>query len=412
MIKQLRLKNWKSFEDSTLYVDPLTILIGTNASGKSNVLEALVFLQRVSSGIGIFPAINGDTNLPGLRGGIEWVCRKPFKEFEFEVVIDACDSSEYKYNLAVRVNTTKADIVKESLTVCGKNKKEIKLFSTNEHDSHSPAIASYFSTGKQEKGKRLDLNRSHLILAQTESLKLRKEIQDVAKSVLNHLRKIFVFDPIPSHMRQYSPLSDSLQTDGSNIAGVIAGLEFKRKEDVQQQLTLHLKGLPERDIEKVWTETVGRFETDAMIYCKEGWDNESSDTVDARGLSDGTLRYLGIATALLTREQGSLLVIEEVDNGLHPSRAHLLINMLRTIGAERNIDVLITTHNPAMLDAAGSGMIPFITVAHRDLQKGGTSVLVPLEDIDRLPKLMASGGLGQLSTEGRIETALQEEIDG
>lgn len=40
MIKELNLKNWKSFKDSTLYIDPLTILIGTNASGKSNLLDA------------------------------------------------------------------------------------------------------------------------------------------------------------------------------------------------------------------------------------------------------------------------------------------------------------------------------------------------------------------------------------
>jgi len=37
MIKELKLKNWKSFEDGTLYIDPLTILIGTNASEKSKL---------------------------------------------------------------------------------------------------------------------------------------------------------------------------------------------------------------------------------------------------------------------------------------------------------------------------------------------------------------------------------------
>jgi len=40
MITKLRLHNWKSFEDATLFVDPMTFLIGTNASGKSNVLDA------------------------------------------------------------------------------------------------------------------------------------------------------------------------------------------------------------------------------------------------------------------------------------------------------------------------------------------------------------------------------------
>jgi predicted ATPase len=39
MIKKLNVKNWKSFEKATFFVDPLTILIGANASGKSNLLD-------------------------------------------------------------------------------------------------------------------------------------------------------------------------------------------------------------------------------------------------------------------------------------------------------------------------------------------------------------------------------------
>ncbi|MCA1995082.1 MAG: ATP-binding protein, partial [Coleofasciculus sp. S288] len=42
---------------------------------------------------------------------------------------------------------------------------------------------------------------------------------------------------------------------------------------------------------------------------------------------------------------------EEVDNGLHPSRAGLLLKMLREIGEKRKIDILVTTYNPALLDA-------------------------------------------------------------
>ncbi|MEZ4631355.1 MAG: ATP-binding protein [Deinococcales bacterium] len=125
-------------------------------------------------------------------------------------------------------------------------------------------------------------------------------------------------------------------------------------------------------------------------------------------MSDGTLRYLAIVTALLTRERDSLLVIEEVDNGLHPSRVQLLLDMLKTLGKERQIDVLVTTHNPALLDAASPAMIPFITVAHRNAITG-TSQLSHLEDIEQLPKLMASARLGGLSTKGAIEKALEQE---
>ena len=97
-----------------------------------------------------------------------------------------------------------------------------------------------------------------------------------------------------------------------------------------------------------------------------------------------------------------------MDNGLHPSRAHFLVNMLKTLGKDRNIDVLVTTHNPALLDAAGLEMVPFIVVAHRD-DPTGFSKLTLLEEIVALPKLIASGTLGRLSEWGWLENALKRE---
>jgi predicted ATPase len=415
MIKELKLINWKSFQEATLYIDPLTVVIGSNASGKSNCLDALLFLNRVSQGIAIFPAIAGDVNLPAIRGGMEWICRKPEKEFTISVVFgsESTSKEDYRYNLTVLVNGTKAEVYAEELTLLKYSPRSEKpgekmLFRTKQEESNSPGIPTYFFTGTQGRGKRHDLNRANIILSQVETLNVKKEIVKGVKLVLSQLQKIFVFDPIPSHMRNYTPLSEKLLADGSNIAGVLAGLGIDRKQIVEETLTRYLKDLPERDIKRIWTEPVGKFKTDAMLYCEEGWENQPTHEVDARGMSDGTLRYLAIVTALLTREPGSLLVIEEVDNGLHPSRAHLLVEMLKTLGKERTIDVLVTTHNPALLDAAGVGMIPFIVIAHRD-DATGFSRLTQLEDIDQLPKLIASGSLGTLSSKGRIEAALKRE---
>ena len=209
-------------------------------------------------------------------------------------------------------------------------------------------------------------------------------------------------------MRDYKPFSDSLQADGSNIAGVLAGLEPKVKVSIEKELTSYLKNLPEKDVRRVWAEPVGKFQTDSMLYCEEGWGKEKNE-VDARGMSDGTLRYLAIVTAMLTRRENSLLIVEEIDNGLHPSRAKNLMAMLRILGRKRSIDVVATTHNPALLDAAGSRMVPFITVVHRN-EETGSSILSLLEDIDQLPKLMASGTLGRLTTQGLIEQALKSDV--
>jgi predicted ATPase len=122
-------------------------------------------------------------------------------------------------------------------------------------------------------------------------------------------------------------------------------------------------------------------------------------------MSDGTLRFLAILTALLTRPPSSLLVIEEVDNGLHPSRARLLLDMLKSVGTQRGVDVLVTTHNPALLDAMGNEMVPFITVANRD-PSTGHSVLTLLESLEQLPKLLAQGPIGRLSSQGLIEESI------
>lgn len=57
MITKIRLQNWKSFKDSTIYIDSLGILIGTNASGKSNVLDAFAFLRAVGDGKSLLDTI-------------------------------------------------------------------------------------------------------------------------------------------------------------------------------------------------------------------------------------------------------------------------------------------------------------------------------------------------------------------
>ncbi len=378
MIKELKLINWKSFEDATLHIDPLTIIIGANASGKSNALDALLFLQRIAFGRSITATIAGDTELTGIRGGIEWVVRKPETSFGLEVLVQdpRQEKTEYRYTIKIAANGVRAELASESLMRMkyrpySSTPTEKKLYYTNLEDTSAAAIPTYFSTGRQGRGKRLDLNRAYSILSQMETQSFRKEVSEGARLVQEHLQRIFILDPIPSHMRNYSPFSDKLKSDGANIAGVLAALPKERKEEVEVTLTSYLKQMPERDIKRVWTEPVGKFETDAMLYCEEGWPgSREQDTVDARGMSDGTLRYLAIVTALLTREENSLLVVEEVDNGLHPSRAHILVQMLHELGNQRNIDVIVTTHNPALLDALGNPMVPFITVAHRDMSTG------------------------------------------
>ena len=144
--------------------------------------------------------------------------------------------------------------------------------------------------------------------------------------------------------------------------------------------------------------TVGLTNTDAMLYCYEDWNPDVP--VDARGMSDGTLRFAAIVVAMLTAKPHSLLIIEEVDNGLHPSRAKELVKVLKEISHDRNIDVLCTTHNPVLINELGNDMIPFVSYVSRDDM--GNSNIQLLEDKDNLAKLMASGTVGDLMIMDRI----------
>jgi AAA15 family ATPase/GTPase len=98
LLKKLILENWKSFRYAELPLDPLTVLIGTNASGKSNVVEALEFLQRIANGENIETALAGDKTVSSIRGGVELAARKGENDFNLKVLIGGEDEeTDYLY---------------------------------------------------------------------------------------------------------------------------------------------------------------------------------------------------------------------------------------------------------------------------------------------------------------------------
>ncbi|QEI40886.1 DNA replication and repair protein RecF [Dolichospermum sp. UHCC 0315A] len=414
MLKKLILENWKSFRYAELPLDPLTVLIGTNASGKSNVVEALEFLQRIVIGEDIKVALAGDKTLPSIRGGVEWATRKGENEFKIKALVSGDDDqTDYLYNLTIETQPS-VKISEEYITKKNNNEhSRIDLISKKnkqEHDIKSKDKELPFIIRMRIKrggigGINISINPHQSLLHFTSRFEVSNEGENNLNLLTSVLENIFVFNPIPSKMRDYSDLSEYIASDGSNIAGVLAALSDDKKAEVENTLSDYIKDLPEGDIKKVWAEKVGRFGTDAMLYCQEEWKPGEITEIDARSMSDGTLRFLAILTALLTRPEGSQIVIEEIDNGLHPSRAALLVKILKEIGTKRNIDILLTTHNPALLDAFGSEIVPFVVVAHRDSETG-ESKLTLLEDIDNFPKLFASYSLGQMTTKGAIERSL------
>lgn len=409
MIKKLQLINWKSFADATLFFDPLTFMIGTNAAGKSNALDALQFIQRSVSNMPLAQAIGGSATVPQLRGGKEWVFRYGKRELNIVVTVenDAVRGEEFIYTLALRKtdNAEGCELLSERLER-RRNDQSKTLYYTDKEEQGKAIIPVYFYTGKRGGAKRVDMNRAYSVLSQLVTLSptkfVVKEVFDGAGVVAGALGRIFMLDPIPSMMRDYTPLSDRLRHDASNIAGVLAAIPDQRREEVLKELSMYVAPLPEKDIRRVWTETVGPYATDAMLYCEEGWPGEKGGFLlaDARGMSDGTLRFIAVVAALLTLAPHSLLVIEEIDNGLHPSRVKELVDMLLNLGRERSIDVMCTTHNATLIDELGPEMIPFISYVYRDAD--GSGRIDQLDAKENLIKLLGSASLGRLMSLNKI----------
>ena len=129
--------------------------------------------------------------------------------------------------------------------------------------------------------------------------------------------------------------------------------------------------------------------------------------VSAYSASDGTLRFLGIlgrAAGLLTK--GRLYFFEEIDNGIHPNRLWLLLDLIEQQTAKGKIQVVTTTHSPALLAWMNDTTFEHTSVVYRD-EYWTDSVIRPIAGLYNLRELRESQGLERLLTSGWFETAMK-----
>ncbi|NEP47110.1 MAG: ATP-binding protein, partial [Okeania sp. SIO2H7] len=174
---------------------------------------------------------------------------------------------------------------------------------------------------------------------------------------------------------------------------------FCQNSDTKTEVLEFVKSLPEQDIEDIGFIETPRAEV--MLQLTETFGDRSTP-YDATTLSDGTLRVLSVAAVLLSAPEESIVVIEEIDNGVHPSRAESLLKRISRIARSRNLRVLISSHNPALLDALPDEAVPETVFCYRS-PKDGSSQLVRLGDIPDYPELIAQGTVGNLMTRGVLE---------
>ena len=105
------------------------------------------------------------------------------------------------------------------------------------------------------------------------------------------------------------------------------------------------------------------------------------------GVSSGTLRMLALMTVLHTSSEAKLIGIEEPENYVHPSALPAFVEYLGSVG--ENIQLVITTHSPLVLDALGDPEV--VRVVRRQPQQGTT---VEAGDAEGVRKALTASGFG------------------
>ncbi len=93
MIRSLSLHQFKNFRDATLHLGPFTVLIGANASGKSNIRDAFRFLHGIGRGYSVAEIlgekyVGGERIWSGIRGGTREVAYSGSNSFEVYIDLD------------------------------------------------------------------------------------------------------------------------------------------------------------------------------------------------------------------------------------------------------------------------------------------------------------------------------------
>ena len=128
--------------------------------------------------------------------------------------------------------------------------------------------------------------------------------------------------------------------------------------------------------------------------------------VSAYSASDGTLRFLAMLTVLLRGPNlASVYSFEEIDNGIHPARLSLLLDIIERQTAKGGAQIITTTHSPALLTWMNEETFEHTSIVYRN-EYWADSVIRPVAGLYNFRELRKSDTLGELHTGGWMEDAM------
>ncbi len=333
-IEKIRLRNILSFGDKGEEIEllPLNVLIGQNASGKSNFIDIFQLLHSLTQDNGLVKFISNS-------GGVsEWVWKgeKQFEILEIEVALEflneVADFMEYIISYSIEIGShfgglnINREIVKEDM-----NKDFFESYSLAKQTNSLFSVSYNQLPNKLHRKEKDEIERASFLIYLLNNVFLKaKFYTDLQTTRKSKMREPQLPD-IPN---------DFLEEDGSNLALVLNDLEHRG--DTKDKIVSHLKKFNPR-IKDFSARIIGGYIQ--LNVKEEGLNNP----ISAMRLSDGTLRYLCLLAILCHPEPPPLICLEEPEVGLHPDILPTIAELL--IDASSRTQLIVTTHSDILVSA-------------------------------------------------------------
>ena len=309
-LKKLTLKGFKSIESLVDFeLRPLNILIGANGSGKSNLVDFFRMLRAMANeGLQSFVAERGGAD------GFFYMGPKQTPKISARL-----DFGEYAYEFDLAATVSSGIMFRRQMA--------------------QMAGMEYPVPGVSECGLREFQGALHSHLGETRA-------PDFFEAISNRTVYHFNDTSLLAPMRRPHLVHDraALRDDASNIAPFLLKLREEYKPSYELVRDTVRQIAPFFD-EFILEPKGGEF--DDIVHLQ--WRQKGSDfPFQAYQLSDGMIRFICLATALLQPQPPATIVIDEPELGLHPFAIGLLANLIQS-AAERT-QVIVSTQSPTLLD--------------------------------------------------------------
>lgn len=411
MLESLYLRRFKSFQEADVPLGPFTLLVGTNASGKSNVRDALRFLHGCAQGYTLAEVLDekwgtGGTLLwRGIRGGAREISWKGSSEFYLNVVLKIPEG-DFVYLIYVKLDDKQRSplVGDEFLLESGTH-----IFDSNLDEDYLPVnqddprfLNVQFRRGGRfrKKGQvRRYLPNTAMLPQIIEDLAVDDHHRQAANAVASVFKEMRFLDLHPDAMREPAAPGHLILGDrGENLSAVL----YNVVKDPEKKETLlgWLRSLTPLDVTDL------EFKEDLLGRILVNLVEANGQRTSAVSASDGTLRFLALVAALLSPESGKLYFFEEIDNGFHPTRLHLLLDVLEQASRRMGCQIIATTHNPQLLAYLSETARQDAVLLYR-LEGTQESKAIRIMDIPDVKRVLESQDLGRLFATGWFEDTLE-----